>query len=480
MGFLVGWSTLFAVLLTVTMLAPFLMWRCRSLPVPPAPAVPIAPLTSQHSQPSKNTPTSNQPIPTPGPQPPHSTPPLVVAPATMLPLPLMPLPRGGSAKEFALHGCTSMQEALDQYAVFHGESLQHVATNGCQQARYLVMVADEGLGNRLRVLVSLYLMAMITKRVFVVDWVHPFPLDNIFTAPVGLNWTAKAPVQCTSKLYDFSSNKLNSRIDRMKTDDFVASYPEPVVRIKTTIPFYGYLVHHEVWGPVLRRLFGMHGIPQLLQYLAVPSPAVQRLVDPLLQRVGNGELISVHLRTGVVDRQRNLWINDKTTHFLMSCVLTTFHMKVRHKRNPFVFMASDSAAEYEWLAKRIPPDRFLRVPGRAAHIASEQHSLEDYQKAAADWFMLGEADLRFGTGGSSFSAMAMKRKAGLTYLFPRDHASPEHIMLNLKSNDLTPSIPEWCLLQQHYSDRLAQLPEALRTIDWPELHGIGRQGKGSA
>ena len=110
------------------------------------------------------------------------------------------------------------------------------------------------------------------------------------------------------------------------------------------------------------------------------------------------------------------------------------------------------------------------MPGRAAHIASERQSLEDYQKAAADWFMLGEADLRFGTGGSSFSAMAMKRKAGLTYLFPRDHASPEHILLNLKSNDLTPSVPEWCLLQQHYGGRPDQLPQALRTVTWPELH----------
>ena len=91
------------------------------------------------------------------------------------------------------------------------------------------MVADEGLGNRLRVLVSLYLMAMITRRVFVVDWVQPFPLDNIITAPQGLNWTAQAPLQCASKLYDFSGNKLNPHIDRMKTDDFVACvYPHAI------------------------------------------------------------------------------------------------------------------------------------------------------------------------------------------------------------------------------------------------------------
>ena len=141
MAFLVGWSTLFAVLLTVTMMVPFLAWRCRSLPVPPAPVPLCAPTTLQPTQPYKNMPTGSQPIPVPSPQPPRTTPPLAVAPAATVavpPLPSMPLPRGPIAIDFALQDCTSMQEALDRYAAFHAHALQQAATHGCQYARYLL------------------------------------------------------------------------------------------------------------------------------------------------------------------------------------------------------------------------------------------------------------------------------------------------------------------------------------------------------
>ena len=82
----------------------------------------------------------------------------------------------------------------------------------------------------------------------------------------------------------------------MREDDFERAYPEPVVYMRTTIPFYGYFSHHVIWGAVFRRLVGHHGIPQVLQYLVKPAPAVQDIIGPLLNQVGNGELITVHLR----------------------------------------------------------------------------------------------------------------------------------------------------------------------------------------
>ena len=44
-----------------------------------------------------------------------------------------------------------------------------------------------------RVLLSLYLFAMMTQRVLLLDWAKPFPVDNIFQSPSGLNWDAKPP-----------------------------------------------------------------------------------------------------------------------------------------------------------------------------------------------------------------------------------------------------------------------------------------------
>ena len=47
-----------------------------------------------------------------------------------------------------------------------------------------------------------------------------------------------------------------------------------------------------------------------------------------------------------------------------------------------------SYPQVEYLAKRVPKDRVLLVAGRAAHL-QEKQALPDYQKSAADWFMLG-------------------------------------------------------------------------------------------
>lgn len=76
----------------------------------------------------------------------------------------------------------SSADALSAYAAFHATKASDA------DAKSLVFTPNQyGLGNRLRAMKSALLVAMLTGRVFRVNWHEPFPLHSLVD-PVEIDW----------------------------------------------------------------------------------------------------------------------------------------------------------------------------------------------------------------------------------------------------------------------------------------------------
>ena len=104
----------------------------------------------------------------------------------------------------------SIEDAVGLYARFHAASLGCCATaradgqarvdEGAHPLRMLVYRpsdAGEGWGNRLLSLSSSFVLAMATRRVFLVNWTEPTELSYLLAAPSGIDWSfAAASERC--------------------------------------------------------------------------------------------------------------------------------------------------------------------------------------------------------------------------------------------------------------------------------------------
>ena len=104
----------------------------------------------------------------------------------------------------------SIEEAVGLYASFHAASLGCCATarahgqarvdEGAHPLRMLVYRpsdAGEGWGNRLLSLSSSFVLAMATRRVFLVNWTEPTELSYLLAPPSGIDWSfAAASERC--------------------------------------------------------------------------------------------------------------------------------------------------------------------------------------------------------------------------------------------------------------------------------------------
>ncbi len=102
------------------------------------------------------------------------------------------------------------------YAAFHAKSLRCCESTRALQSDtrsasaagaslrvliYQPSEAGEGWGNRLLSLSSSFVLALTTRRVFLVNWTEPCALEELLAPPLGIDWDLKSALsRCVSEL----------------------------------------------------------------------------------------------------------------------------------------------------------------------------------------------------------------------------------------------------------------------------------------
>lgn len=183
--------------------------------------------------------------------------------------------------------------------------------------RLLVVRSDlsltHGLGDRFRGIVSAYFIAVLSRRLLLIDWTAPIPLTTVFISPSQANFTydprllpSVAPyndsqVVSGNYYYQTDTHHVNT------TTLFLDSVPLPNVTRWFTAPEY-----RRQNNFLLHRLSRLHplppcvAIPLVLRNLFQSTPELQaairqRLLTPTLQKlisVNNEPYIALHARLG--------------------------------------------------------------------------------------------------------------------------------------------------------------------------------------
>ncbi|KNC75034.1 hypothetical protein SARC_12433 [Sphaeroforma arctica JP610] len=224
------------------------------------------------------------------------------------------LPIQNTQKEFWPSLGASIPPAIIDYSKFHNEQVQ----NPQQNTKYLVYTCTHqrsfcgGIGDRLSGIVSLFMLAVSTNRVLVIDWNTPFPLYESLNPNI-IDWLT--PLK-TVILYEIANPEQTVFIEGVRRSinstywESVLQRDIGVVRIKSNkIDFSSQnFTHSAAWqaaAGMKAYQFG-DGIPPLLctwilRSLFTPNPTILQIAKDQLSLIGldmGQPYIAIHTRFG--------------------------------------------------------------------------------------------------------------------------------------------------------------------------------------
>jgi len=108
------------------------------------------------------------------------------------------------------------------------QALHQEIINNKREAKFLVYSCPWtnkgccGYGNRVYAMVSLFYLAILTDRAFLIHWKAPKPLES-FLAPKSINWTFPIPLLETRKHYWRTGGHTNKALDGWLTKKHLSS-----------------------------------------------------------------------------------------------------------------------------------------------------------------------------------------------------------------------------------------------------------------
>ncbi|KAG9069041.1 hypothetical protein KI688_009931 [Linnemannia hyalina] len=220
---------------------------------------------------------------------------------------------------------SSFEGYWEEYLEFHREMVLPESQGGVPESEKRFMIfqpSDDGLGNRLQALLSSVVMAMVTRRAIVLDWLA-MPQCNanftdLFQQPEGLTWDLNTTLPNHKTLpsyktkpeiwYPYCRNcALRSPITPESTwsnllceADLGLNTTTPIVQIFSTQWFLPVIQHNPHWKRELCHMFpggGKNAFQVLARKLLKPSRVVQDKIDSVMERVPEGvTLIGLQVR----------------------------------------------------------------------------------------------------------------------------------------------------------------------------------------
>lgn len=199
---------------------------------------------------------------------------------------------GSECDAFSVHDFATVESLLDGYAGFHSHAIATAAAGGPAPATLRFVPNQYGLGNRLRAMKSALLVAMLTGRVFQVEWAEPFPVHRLLR-PERIDWRREAltlPADANTAILCLpfgaqsdSASKQNcgAGLTNLQRADLRQAYGSAaVLEVHTFTDLNIYLAHNPNYAQLLAR-FGAECPKRmgcLYDYLFSPQPVVESML----------------------------------------------------------------------------------------------------------------------------------------------------------------------------------------------------------
>ncbi|KAG0340573.1 hypothetical protein BG000_011701 [Podila horticola] len=231
-----------------------------------------------------------------------------------------------------------------EYLQFHREMVKPENEGGVpfNKKRFLVyQPSDDGLGNRLQALLSSVVLAMVSRRAIILDWVA-MPQCNanftdLFEHPPGLSWDMNTTLPVNFRdmpeykkkpeiWYPYCRNcALRGPIDSTSNwskllcrEDLGLNSTIPLVQIFSTQWFLPVIQHNPFWRSELCHMFpggGENAFEVLAKTLLKPAKPVQDKIDQVMDRIPkDATLIGLQVR-----RTENNAVGHEIEDSFLSC-----------------------------------------------------------------------------------------------------------------------------------------------------------------
>ncbi|CAB9512189.1 expressed unknown protein [Seminavis robusta] len=248
----------------------------------------------------------------------------------------LPLPTGTTKTNINLwDNSTVLAPWLKEYFAWHQQQRAQLTPDNWQQQRFLIPVARKGQKNggmtdRIRPLPAYLRLAAQTRRIFLIHWGRPFPLEEFMLPPVGgLDW----------RVPEYMLKDVIATGPRTEWENIVstANNTEPILlTAKYQSWNYGEIWYKEQTAEGEAAV--SHAFREIWKVVFTPSPPVaQRIQNDMRQmKLIPGEFATAHIRALYAVKDRP---DDKIREMAMNAMNCASMLR---PGGPF-FVASDSS-----------------------------------------------------------------------------------------------------------------------------------------
>lgn len=283
-----------------------------------------------------------------------------------------------------------------------------------------------GLGDRLRGIVTSFLLALVSDRQFLIDMRYPCDITN-FLQPNLYDWT----MDYNKTTRNYSSRKIvaidtnDQIVAEIHDKPFVSNWSQyNDIEIFTNMDFVTavfsnpWLQHNRILRMFLKVMrTGQANIntlfPLLFEILFKPSKSVSKIIDSALTALSQKQtsLLCLHIRVGQNPTNPNDAAFDDRETIAKDMIEYIDDSALLRWENLTVMVASDSKKAASQILRHFTRRSFT-IPGPILHIdrpAKHVDHCEGFFKVVVDFYVLGECHTSFLTN-SRFSAFANRRR----------------------------------------------------------------------
>ena len=284
-----------------------------------------------------------------------------------------------------------------------------------------------GWGDRLRGILSVYVLALLTDRRFLIDMSYPCDLLKV-VEPNAVNWTWSEPSRQANRSQLIINTMASWRAayrgeiaTMIKSKDIVKDWSNyDDVFLSTNSDYMTPALRNPHLSNRTRQLFTALPMSQatlsglfalLFELLFQPSLLVRQRVDTILAASHRRNLICLHVRVG--KNPTNPFDHAFTARANTTKAMIRFvDLNLRNVTSPLIFITSDSGQAVSDVSHRYP-NSSMTIVGPILHIDRFDRSssvvCDGFVKVLADFYLLGECQTSL-LSASGFSSWANRRR----------------------------------------------------------------------
>jgi len=303
-------------------------------------------------------------------------------------------------------------------------------------------VPGQGWANRLRTFASAYLMAVLSGRIFIVEWKHPQPLENfvkqIFPwdyTTLGLNkqndYRSDSKFIVSKGPYEGGGKKVDWW-QKLESSNITTAFNEKILILSGYSAFSSAFLENKLYAKQMALFDSQCPLRDIVPYLIQPSNKVEQEMKPLLDKISNKEVIGLQMRLGTKENYfmpgplnkldpelKKIYEGPEAYTLWFKCALVA----IKEDPNVLIYLATDNP-EVLSHARVVFGENLVYYEGPIEHSGGIQPEKTDLGqiKVMVDWFMLGEVTVLYRTFWSTFGYTSTLRTSPTTVTIPMQYS----------------------------------------------------------